>query len=458
MIHSKHSFAVFFALCLLTTGKCIAEDSPAAWQAGAAKIDITPEQPMWMAGYASRDQPARGTLIPLWAKALAMQDSAGQRGLVLTLDLVGIDRQLSQAICQSLQKEHGLQRAQVLICCSHTHTGPVVGNLRPTHYLQLDADQRALVDQYRLVLKRKIGQVASQALERLAPARFRWGSGRATFAVNRRENRPESDVPAWRTAAKLKGPVDHDVPVLTVQDLAGQLKAVLFGYACHATTLDFYQWSGDYPGFAQRNLERDHPGCIALFWAGCGGDQNPLPRRTVALAEHYGRRLADAVDSVVMTSAMRELAGPLTMNYREIDLPLGTLPSRTELEQNAKSANRYEAARAKMLLRQIDSGQPLSPTYPYPVASWQLGDGVALVALGGEVVVDYALRLKAELAGTRTWVASYSNDVMAYIPSRRVLREGGYEGGGSMVYYGLPTIWAPTIENQIIRQVHAQLQ
>jgi hypothetical protein len=411
----------------------------------------------------------------LSAKALALQDKSGQSGLVITLDLVGIDRLLSQTICQSLEKEHGLRREQVLICCSHTHTGPVVaGNLRPLHYLQLNPTEQAKVDRYLLVLKRKIGEVASEALERLAPARLRWGSGHATFAVNRRENRPESEVPAWRTAGKLKGPVNHDVPVLAVHSLEGQLKAILFGYACHATTLDSYQWSGDYPGFAQRDLEQNHPDCVALFWAGCGADQNPLPRRTVQLAQHYGRRLADAVESVVLTSAMRELSGSLQVNYREIDLPLDTLPTQAELEQNVQSSNKYEAIRARLLLQQIDAGQPLSPTYPYPVSVWRLGDrqgenekgqpvpgqtapGVTWIALGGEVVVDYALRLKAELGEPNTWVSGYSNDVMAYIPSRRVLREGGYEGSGAMVYYGLPANWAPVIENQVVQEVHALL-
>ncbi len=77
--------------------------------------------------------------------------------------------------------------------------------------------------------------------------------------------------------------------------------------------------------------------------------------------------------------------------------------------------------------------------------------------LGGEVVVDYALRLKHELTGD-VWVTGYANDVMSYIPSRRVLREGGYEGATSMVYYGLPTTWGPTIEEAIVREVHRQVK
>ena len=89
---------------------------------------------------------------------------------------------------------------------------------------------------------------------------------------------------------------------------------------------------------------------------------------------------------------------------------------------------------------------------------WTLGDEVQFISLGGEVVIDYAVRLKSELRGTNTWVAGYSHDVMAYIPSGRVLREGGYEGGGAMVYYGLPTIWAPTVEDEIVNEVHSQIR
>ena len=111
-----------------------------------------------------------------------------------------------------------------------------------------------------------------------------------------------------------------------------------------------------------------------------------------------------------------------------------------------------------MLLEQIDDGVPLSHSYPYPVSAWSIGDDLQFVTLGGEVVVDYAIRLKSALTGPATWVAGYSNDVMAYIPSRRVLAEGGYEGGGAMVYYGLPSVWSPEIENDIVAEAHRQVE
>jgi neutral ceramidase len=131
-----------------------------------------------------------------------------------------------------------------------------------------------------------------------------------------------------------------------------------------------------------------------------------------------------------------------------------SLPTRDELVKDLQSTNKYAAQRATVLLKQIDNGQPLSQTYPYPVQLWRIGPGLTWVTLGGEVVVDYSNQIKNELGAGHTWVAAYTNDVMAYIPSLRVLKEGGYEGGGAMLYYGLPTVWGPDVEETIMKGVH----
>ncbi|MCA9136700.1 MAG: neutral/alkaline non-lysosomal ceramidase N-terminal domain-containing protein [Planctomycetales bacterium] len=429
----------------------------ADWRAGVAKAKITPDEYMLMAGYGGRTDPADGKLTELWAKALVIEDAYGSRGVIITLDLVGIDRAVSGKICKSLESNLGLARKQISICTSHTHTGPAVGmNLAPMHYLLANSEQQKQIDAYTSSLHDKVVDVVGRAIENLQPAELSWGNGHCTFAVNRRENKPYENVPQWRTEGILKGPVDHDVPVLAVRDSDGDLMSILFGYACHATVLGVQQWSGDYPGYAQIELEQRHPDCVAMFWAGCGADQNPLPRKSVQLAQHYGRQLAGAVESVVLTSAMTEIEGGLLMEYQEIDLPLDELPTKEQLTQDAESANQFVASRAGMLIKQLESG-PLAQTYPYPVSTWKLGNDIQFVILGGEVVVDFAIRLKTQHQGVKTWVAGYSNDVMAYIPSRRVLLEGGYEGGGAMVYYGLPTEWSPQVEEDIVGEVQRQL-
>jgi hypothetical protein len=320
----------------------------------------------------------------------------------------------------------------------------------------LDARQRALVDEYTRDLEGKMVAVADEAVASLAPARLESGVGKARFAVNRRANK-EEDVPALREKGELKGPTDHDLPVLAVRGATGgatgnELRAVVFGYACHATTLSFYQWSGDWPGFAQIELEKAHPGTVALFVAGCGADQNPLPRRSVPLAEGYGRQAAGGVEDV-LKGGPKEVVGGLRTAYSEIEVPFAAVPPRSQLEGDAAGKDRYLAGRAKFLLERLEREGNLPAAYPYPIQVWRLGDGPALMFLGGEVVVDYAIRLKTELGAERPWVIAYANDVMAYIPSERVLKEGGYEGGGAMMYYGLPSAWAPGVEEAIVREV-----
>jgi hypothetical protein len=425
-----------------------------SWKAGVAKIKITPAKLMWMSGYGARDKPAEGKLTDLWAKALVLEDPGGRRAVLVTMDLVGIDRGLSVAVCEALEHKYGLDRAGIMLAASHTHTGPVVGGNLQAMY-NLDSTQRELVAEYARTLQTRLVEVVGEALRQVAPARLTWGTGKATFAVNRRNNK-EADVSRLRAAGRLKGPVDHDLPVLAVRDLQGHLRAVVCGYACHATVLSFYQWCGDYPGFAQMELEKAHPGAVALFWAGCGGDQNPLPRRTVVLAQEYGRQLAEGVLAVLKTP-MNPVTGRLAVTYTEIPLPFGELPTREQVVKDSMSDNRFVAARAKHLLKEIEHNGSLRGTYPYPIQVWQLGRALTFIALGGEAVVDYALRLKKETGPQTTWVAAYTNDVMAYIPSLRVLKEGGYEGGGAMVYYGLPAAWGPRVEELIVAAVHEQV-
>ncbi|MBX3443734.1 MAG: neutral/alkaline non-lysosomal ceramidase N-terminal domain-containing protein [Planctomyces sp.] len=440
------------ALLLPGLGRGAAADE---WRAGLARVEITPPRPMWMSGYSSRDRPAQGTLTPLWAKVAVLEDSAGRRLALVTLDLVGIDRELSQELKRGIREAAGIEPARVALCCSHTHTGPVVNrNLRAMYLLALDDSQWSLIAEYAELLKANVVRAVQEAVADLRPAELSWGTGEATFAVNRRNN-PEDEVTALRAAGQLQGPVDHTVPVLAIRR-EGQLSAAIFGYACHATVLSSYEWSGDYPGFAQIELERRHPGVQAMFWAGCGADQNPLPRREVELAREYGRQLAAAVDEV-LGGPMMAIQGPSRAVLREIELPYATLPTRDDLDRLAASDTGYEGRRARLLLEQWGQDGELAAAYPYPVQVWRIGDAPAWALLGGEVVVDFALRLTADHPDQSVWAAGYVNDVMAYIPSLRVLREGRYEGGGAMVYYGLPSAWDESVEERIVTEVTRQV-
>ena len=439
---------------ILLVACCWVNDTfSATWKAGLATRLITPEKPMWMAGYGGRKEPATGTLHPLWIKVLAVEDADGNRGIIMSSDTLGMSRTIYDNTCATLEMQHGLKRSQIMLHSSHTHCGPVLRGALLDIY-PLDDEQRKRIENYSAKLEKNIAETVAEALGALAPAKLYSGQGITRFAVNRRNN-IEGDVPRLRSENKLKGPVDHAVPTLVVRSPDNKLKALIFGYACHNTTLSFQQWCGDYAGFAQIALEKSHPGTVAMFFSGCGADINPIPRRTVNLAQRYGQMLASAVEEVLLQNP-QELKPELKVGMEMLDLKLGAHVTREELKPLAKG-NNYRARWAKRLLGEIEAGQQFITSYPFPLQAWNLG-GQRWITMGGEVVVDYALRFKAEY-GPTTWVAGYCNDVMAYIPSRRVLIEDipprasgrwGYEGNTSMMVYGMPTQrWDDTIEEVI---------
>lgn len=436
----------------LGCGYLRAEEKKAAlpWKVGVASVVVTPEQEMPMAGYASRTKPAEGKVQDLFAKALAIEDAAGARLVIVTLDLIGVPRALRLAVEKHAEATHGLPREALLMNASHTHCGPEfrVGRERP----EVQADAASAGEEYGRELEQRIAWVIATALKTATPARLSFNRARAGFAMNRRLPTESG----FKNSPYPDGPVDHDVPVLAAHGADGELRAVLFGYACHATTLGFQQWCGDYPGYAQEYLETDHPGATALFLNGCSGDQNPYPRRELEYAKRHGRALAMAVETALLVEPPRPVAGPLRSAYAEIDLAYSPPPTRAEFEQRLTGKDQYSAAHARRMLARLDKDGALPTTYPFPVQVVHFGHDLVLTALAGETTVDYSLRLKRELAGkAAVWVAGYSNDVMGYIPSRRVREEGGYEGGEAMRFSTThPGPWAPELEEKIVAKVH----
>jgi len=448
----KHLALFLAAFLVLHPDSARAQDrapAPYPWKAGAASVKITPEKSMWMAGYASRTKPSEGVELDLFAKALALEDADAHRVVFVTMDLIGIPQKLRKIVEEACAQKFQLPPANLVLNASHTHSGPEF-RVETSLYLEImdhDVSENAA---YGAKLAQQLVSIVGEALGKLAPAKVNYTHARCGFAMNRRlpvrlgfNNSPYPD-----------GPVDHDVPVLEVTGPDGkELRAVMFGYACHNTTLALQKFNGDYAGYAQRNLEAAHPGAVALFMNGCSGDQNPYPRGTVELAETHGKTLATAVEASLTVVQKRAAQGPLKAAFERIDLEFGKPPTKEDLEAELKSTNKWAVAHAKRQLDILAKEGRLEQSYPYPVQVIHLGGDIAMVALGGEVVIDYALRIKRELGKPVVWMAGYSNDVMGYIPSVRVLKEGGYEGGGAMLYTAHPGPWSDKVEDTIMGAV-----
>jgi neutral ceramidase len=425
-----------------------AQPSSTSWKAAASKASITPTESMWMAGYASRTKPSEGVAQELFAKAVVLEDAKQQRLAIITLDIIGVPRSLRLKLETDLREKYQLPPQAILLNASHTHCGPELRVSR-LEASGLESDRAAQAQQYTARLETTIGQLVGDCLSRLEPVQLGYSHARCGVAMNRRL--PTDTEPT--NSPYPDGAVDHAVPVLRIDTPDGKLKAVLFGYACHNTTLSFYQFCGDYAGYAQEYLEAAHPDVIAAFVMGCGGDQNPYPRGQLEQCQQHGRALANAVEAALLPKP-RPITGTLSAVIDTATLEFAPPGTKIELEEQAKSSSKYVAGHARRLLKQLETDGKINTEYPYWVQVIRLGNEVTLVALAGEVVVDYSLRLKRELPDTTVWMAGYSNDVFGYVPSRKVLKEGGYEGRGAMMYTSLPGPFAEDVEERIVNKVH----
>ena len=442
---------VFLDVVLGSAWAASAYQTNSAWNAGVATIDITPEESLWMAGYARRSQPSQGVALPLHAKALALQPGRQGPAVLVTVDLLGVTASMTDRVAAQVRRRHGISRADLLFNASHTHCGPVVDEQLSVAY-DLSLAQWHALRAYTQRLEQKMVAVIGQAIARLRPARVAYAQGAAAFAANR------------RVKFSADGPVDQSVPVLRVDQSNGQPIAIVFGYACHNTTLSdaFVQYHGDYAGVAQAALEQRHRGTVALFVAGCGADANPKPRGTLELVQAHGTALADAVDRA-LPSALA-IAPALRTAYGVADLPFVGAEARERWKRQLEIPEIYLRRHAQAMDELLVRHGLLPPSQPEPVQVWRFGPpaskastkgdaAMTLVALGGEVVVDYALRLAREYPREAMWVAGYSNDVFGYVPSLRVLREGGYEGADAMIYYARPGPFTDTVEETIVGEV-----
>ena len=413
-------------LVLLAALAPFAAAADAPWRIGTASIKITPQAPVLMYGYANRTDPHKGVASDLYAKALAIADERGPGAVLVTCDLGGVDGAMTDRIAARLGEKYRLPRAAILYNASHTHAGPLpwiaeeeVKGLAP----QAVAATRAYVAK----LEQMLQQVAEDALAQLQPAQLSWGLGMAPFVMNRRQFTDKGIILGFNP----KGPVDRSVLVLRVDDAAGKPRAVLMGAACHCTCSGSknHEIDGDYAGHAQAALEKQFPGVQAMFMAGCGGDANPWPRGEIAGARQHGATLAAEV-ARVLAEKLAPVRPPLRAAFQKAALPVAPPAPREQLETMAKSGAGWERYLGARQLALLQRGQTSAASYPMPITLWQFGGDLTLVGLSGEPVNAYVHLIADAIGPLRLWVAGYCHDVFGYVPSARILAEGGYESRG----------------------------
>lgn len=417
--------------------------------AGVAKVDITPEQPVRMYGYAARKTESEGIAGRLKASALALGGDEGDGpAVLLAVDCGAVPADIAAEVLRRVQAKAPLKPERFMLCNSHNHSGPNLKGMK-----QFTGEELEHMTRYAAQLAERLEDVVLRALKARTPAQLAHGQGSVGFAANRRVLKDGK----WSGfGAVPDAPADHSLPLLRVADLQGKLLAVLVNYACHNTTLrgNFKQIHGDWAGCAQEYIEADHPGAVCLIAIGCGADSDPCPHSTVELCQQHGRAMAGEVKRL-LAGPLRPISGAVTARSATLEIPYEPLPPLDELREMAKKS--YSA---QPLLQRLEDGGKPPASAQYPLTTWTFGDDLAMVFLSHEVVVDYALRLKRELDAGRLWVNAYSNDVSIYIASNRLLNQGGYEVNNSLnflVTYGRLERLQPPLEDRIVEQVKSLL-
>jgi putative membrane-bound dehydrogenase-like protein len=412
-------------------------EAPAVYHVGVARVDVTPTYPVRLSGFGFRRTESEGVSQRIWAKALAI--GKDDPAVLIAVDNLGVPADIVALVAKRL-KAKGVRPERVAVTATHTHTAPMLSGTCPTLFgVAIPAEHQKHIDRYTREFTDALEKAALAALADRRPARLSWGVGKVGFAVNRRTR---------------GGPVDHDLPLLVVRDPKGKVRAIYVSYACHCVTLSHNKVGGDWAGHASQAIEDDHQGAVALVSIGCGADSNPNSGVTgdkVEVASRQGLEIAREVKRL-LAGYLAPVEGPIVSARRTLDLPLADLPTRAQWEARGqrKDAVGYHA---RVQLARLDRGDKLRDKILYPVTTWSFGKSLGMVFLPGEVVVDYSLQIKRALDGRRLWINAYSNDAPCYIPSERVLKEGGYEGGGAMVYYDVPGPFRAGLEEKIVAAV-----
>ena len=444
--------ALGIGLFLATPGIAGVSPNP---EVGIAERDITPELPIRLAGYAARKRPADKVDSPLLVQALALKNSSGERFVFVALDNCEVSHAFMQPVLNEYAAELHLERGQVAVVCSHSHSTPVLVQTL-TDMSQPPAEDLERIEKYSRLLQSNLVDVVRAALADCQPATFEQGLGRATFAMNRRVYQGDNVI----FGDNPDGPVDWDVPVLRIKGTNGAVRAIVFGYACHGTSVrngdDWYVVSGEYMAYARQLLQAHQPGAVAMFLTGMGADSDPVPRGLLLDAKRHGLELAGAVMGV-LDRPMRPVRGAFKLAYDEVELPLAVPPGREQIEKDAQSQDLSVKLRAEDYLKMLRAGRPLPGSIKLPVAALRLGDDLTFVLAGGEVVVDYSRRIKRLLAADHPWTIGYAYEVPCYIPSARLIKEGGYETDSSLVYYGYYGPFRGAIESQLVNRLETMV-
>ena len=431
----------------------------ATYLLGVATCDVTPPVGTMLSGFGSRRTPSTGCYLPLRGSVTALTNRAtGVTALIVSVEWLGFYNRTA-GVRALLAAATGVPADHILLLGTHTHCGPAVAR-RTAGDCWEDTDEKFLTAAFA-----RLAETAQAALAGREPVTLHSATSWCGFAYSRRKPDGKGGI-TW--APTLDAPHDHAVPLLRCDDMSGKVKQLFFGYACHPTSSGpILEIGGDYPGFARTELEKNLNG-PATFLLGCAGDQKPwrpvageptFPCYPLPEIAELGRDLAGAVQRELQFGRWQAVTGPLRVRSCTMELHTVILP-RADYEAMRGSENKFFDHWARLNLAYLDRGEHPPTALPFEIQTISLGGSWVLIAMAGEINVEYGLRLQRELGGrfAQVWPVGYANEILGYVPSERQIPEGGYEVIGSNMYMGRTGPFESGTEEKIINAIREMLE
>jgi len=401
---------------LLLVLLCLAVSAQAGiFRAGVAQVDITPPPGIEMWGYSSRSGPAQGTLDPLMARVLVLDDESS-RIAVVTLDL---GRTFAETLLDGMRDavRRSYRVDQVFFIASHTHSGPVIEDGYP----------EGKVPAWETRAQERITAAIGDACNRLAPARIGTGVGEVFIGHNRRLLNPDGTVKMfWRNVTRVQtSPVDARVGVIRVDDAVGRAMTILVNYSCHPVVLgpDNLRYSADFPGaMAHMVSEKMEGNPICFFLQGAPGDINPFYDKT-PLQEAAVKRMKQTGEQlgVEVCRVTEKIVTTAPENARlKFRLEKMQFSVRWDLEVLLQHLKRFSPAAAERYRRRLS--KPLS----LPVMTLLINDSISFMGMPGEPFISFAIDFRKRSPALESFFVGYANGYYAYFPPIAAAVTGGY--------------------------------
>ena len=425
------------------------------YQVGVSTVDITPPVGIYLAGFAARQEPSTAVYHPLKATAVAIDDGETPL-LIVGAEILGFYER-TEEVRSRINAATDIDPAHIILNGSHTHCGPCIREMDRERHGELD-------DDYLEDLFENVARCAKIAWDARSSARLRFGTGSCDIARSRRKPDGKGGV-AW--VPSLEAPHDHDVPVIAVESPEGELRCVIFSYACHPTSRSGTLIGGDYVCFAYDHIEAVYPDTATCFLQGCAGDQKTKPvdpmsnvfvQREVDEIRDIGVELGESVARVLASQDLQPISGPISI--AQTILSIETEPIDMDLVKASLDAGSdYVRAWARHLFESVENNIPVATSFPFEIQTVRFGDALAIVGLAAEMNVEHGLRLKRELGPyfDNLLVAAYTNDIVGYIPVKRQIPEGGYEVWFNQQHWKRTGPFVEDTEDRIHNAVHEML-